>query len=63
MQRTSEAASEGEKERLVKFFGEAGASVILKHLDNLDEAFGTASQIISQIMRGDFEFGGKSKDN
>lgn len=41
-----------ERARLVDFFGEFGASYIIKNLDNLDATFGSATQIILQVMEG-----------
>lgn len=63
MQRTSQNISQAERNRLVKFFGQTGAAVILKHIDDLDQTFGSASQIISQIMQGTIEIAEMSKDN
>ena len=41
-----------ERTRLVKFFGEEGAEVIISHIDELEETFGSASVIIRRVMEG-----------
>jgi hypothetical protein len=39
-----------ERARLVEFFGEEGAEVIMSHIDELEETFGSASIIIRRVM-------------
>jgi hypothetical protein len=39
--------------RLVEFFGETGAAVVLNHVGHLEEIFGSSSEIISTIANGD----------
>jgi ferritin len=38
--------------RLVDFFGETGAKIIIEHIDDLEKTFGSASQIILMIIDG-----------
>jgi hypothetical protein len=40
--------------RLVAFFGDAGASVILDHFGDLERTFGSASNIIFRVMEGEY---------
>lgn len=47
------ASSDRVKEaRLVGVFGKTGAELILKHLGDLEETFGSASAIIKMVMDG-----------
>jgi hypothetical protein len=41
-----------QRARLVEFFGEKGAAVVLSHIDNLEETFGSASIVIRGVMQG-----------
>ena len=38
--------------RLVEFFGETGAKIIAGHMNDLEETFGSASQIILMVIEG-----------
>jgi ferritin len=40
----------GQREKLVEFFGEKGAKIVISHIDDLDETFGSASIVIRRIM-------------
>jgi hypothetical protein len=40
--------------RLVAFFGDTGARVILDHFSDLERTFGCASNIILRVMEGDY---------
>ena len=40
--------------RLVEFFGDAGARVILDHFGDLERTFGSASDIILRVMEGEY---------
>jgi ferritin len=39
-----------QREKLVEFFGQKGAEVVISHLDDLDQTFGSASIVIRKIM-------------
>jgi ferritin len=39
-----------QRERLVNFFGEKGAQVVISHIDELDQTFGSASAVIRKVM-------------
>jgi ferritin len=39
-----------QREKLIEFFGEKGAQVVISHIDELDQTFGTASAVIRKIM-------------
>jgi hypothetical protein len=41
-----------QKFRLVEFFGDAGARIIIEHFDDLEQTFGGASEIILRAMNG-----------
>ena len=41
-----------QRERLVEFFGEKGAEVVISHIDDLDQTFGSASTVIRKVMEG-----------
>ncbi|MGI0078284.1 MAG: hypothetical protein ACRECH_01525 [Nitrososphaerales archaeon] len=38
--------------RLVEVFGKTGTELILKHLEDLEETFGSASAVIKMVMDG-----------
>ncbi len=44
--------SEAQKQRLIEFFGQAGTELVEKHLDDLEQTFGSASTVIDMIMNG-----------
>ena len=44
--------SEAQKQRLIEFFGQVGAELVEEHLDDLEQAFGSASTVIDMIMNG-----------
>ena len=52
--------SEAQKQRLIEFFGQAGAELVEEHLDDLEQAFGSASAVIDMIMNGKM---GKNSDH
>ncbi len=39
-----------QRERLTEFFGEKGAQIVISHIDELDQTFGSASVVIRKIM-------------
>lgn len=39
-----------QREKLVEFFGQKGAQVVISHIDDLDQTFGSASIVIRKIM-------------
>jgi hypothetical protein len=39
-----------QRDKLVEFFGEKGAEVVISHIDELDQTFGSASLVIRKIM-------------
>ena len=39
-----------QREKLVEFFGQKGAEVVIFHIDDLDQTFGSASIVIRKIM-------------
>ena len=39
-----------QREKLVEFFGEKGAGVVISHIDDLEQTFGSASLVIRKIM-------------
>jgi hypothetical protein len=39
-----------QREKLVEFFGQKGAEVVISHLDDLDQTFGSASVVIRKII-------------
>ena len=41
------------RERLVEFFGLKGAEVVISHLEDLEQAFGSSASVIRTIMKGD----------
>ncbi len=47
--------SEEQRQRLIEFFGQTGAELVEKHLDDLEQAFGSASAVIEMIMNGKIE--------
>ena len=42
-----------EMERLKKFFGAEAAKVILQHVTDLEGSFGSASEVIRLVIRGE----------
>ncbi|MGI0090193.1 MAG: hypothetical protein ACREBS_00645 [Nitrososphaerales archaeon] len=40
------------KTRLVEFFGDAGVKIIFEHMNDLEQAFGSASAVIVKVMEG-----------
>ena len=45
-------ASLAEKERLIAMFGAQGAEIIIAHLDDLDQSFGSAAAVMRLAMSG-----------
>ncbi len=41
-----------QRERLIRFFGERGAKVVVSHIEDLDQTFGSASTVIRSVMEG-----------
>jgi hypothetical protein len=39
-----------QREKLIEFFGKKGAEVVISHIDELEETFGSASLVIRKIM-------------
>lgn len=39
-----------QREKLVEFFGKSGAEIVISHIDELDQTFGSASVVIRKIM-------------
>lgn len=44
-----------QREKLVEFFGKKGAAIVVSHIDDLDQTFGSASVIIRKIMKSSEE--------
>ncbi len=42
-----------QREKLVGFFGEKGAEIVISHIDELDQTFGSASIVIRKLMGDD----------
>ncbi|MHB8702357.1 MAG: hypothetical protein ACYC7D_15250 [Nitrososphaerales archaeon] len=47
-----EQVSQAQRERLMIFFGNIAADCILRHVDDLESVFGSASRIIVMVMDG-----------
>ncbi|MDH2900893.1 MAG: hypothetical protein PXY39_07955 [archaeon] len=44
-----------QREKLVEFFGQKGAEVVISHIDDLDQTFGSAAIVIRKIIEENTE--------
>jgi ferritin len=44
------AITSRQREKLIEFFGEKGANIVISHIDDLEETFGSASVVIRRVM-------------
>lgn len=48
----AQSITSAKKARLVRVFGQEGTKLILQHIDDLEEIFGSASIVMRMVMEG-----------